>query len=156
MTLLYNIDPAKNNAMRQQEIERLEALPDVQNVSLVDCVPRRGTWTTEAKALETKATPGSTPSSVLARHISPAYFDTLAIPIVRGRNFTRQEAQSGAPLAIVSAAMARQSWPEEDPLGKRIKSLTTGTKPEGWGLEVVALARDEDKRDVSSVSPAVS
>jgi len=125
MALLYTIDPAKNNAMRQQEIERLEALPDIQKLALVDFIPLRGTWTTEVKALETKATPGGTPLNVLARHISPAYFDTLAIPIVRGRNFTREEAQSGAPLAIVSAAMARQSWPEEDPLGKKIKVLTS-------------------------------
>jgi len=85
MPLLYNNDPAKNNAMRQQEIERLEALPDIQKLALVDFIPLRGTWTTGVKALETKASPGSTPSSVLARHISPAYFDTLGMPIVHSR-----------------------------------------------------------------------
>src|SRR5947208_5917876 len=64
MALLYTIDPAKNNAMRQQEIERLEALPDIQKLALVDFIPLRGTWTTEVKALETKATPGGTPLNV--------------------------------------------------------------------------------------------
>src|SRR5437660_1023936 len=155
MTLLYNIDPAKNNAMRQQEIERLEALPDVQNVALVDFVPLRGTWTTEAKALETKATPGSTPLSVLARHISPAYFDTLGIPIVRGRTFTRDEAQSGAALAIVSTVTARQAWPEEDPLGKKIKVLTSWTKREWSVFEVVGVAGDVRSANVSRLDPAL-
>ena len=154
MALVYNIDPAKNNAMRQQEIERLEALPDIQKVALVDFIPLRGTWTTEVKALETKATPGSTPLSVLARHISPAYFDTLGIPIVRGRNFTRDEAQSGAPLAIVSTAMARQSWPEGDPLGKKIKVLTSWTKREWSVFEVVGVAGDVRSANISRLDPA--
>jgi len=154
MPLLYNIDPAKNNALRQQEIERLEALPDIQKVALVDFIPLRATWTTEVKALETKVAPGGTPSSVLARHISPAYFDTLGIPIVRGRNFTRDEALSGAPLAIVSAAMARQSWPEEDPLGKKIKVLTGWTKREWSVFEVVGVAGDVRSANISRLDPA--
>src|SRR5881394_765426 len=154
MPLLYNIDPAKNNALRQQEIERLEALPNIQKVALVDFIPLRATWTTEVKALETKVAPGGTPSSVLARHISPAYFDTLGIPIVRGRNFTRDEAQSGAPLAIVSAAMARQSWPEEDPLGKKINMLTGWTKREWSVFEVVGVAGDVRSANISRLDPA--
>jgi len=154
MPLLYNDDPAKNNAMRQQEIERLEALPDIQKLALVDFIPLGGTWTTEVKALETKAAPGSTPSSVLARHISPAYFDTLGIPIVRGRNFTRDEAQSGRALAIVSAAMARQSWPEEDPLGKKINVLTGWTKREWSVFEVVGVAGDVRSANISRLDPA--
>ena len=154
MPLLYNIDPAKNNALRQQEIERLEALPNIQKVALVDFIPLRATWTTEVKALEKKVAPGGTPSSVLARHISPAYFDTLGIPIVRGRNFTREEAQSGAPLAIVSTAMARQSWPEEDPLGKKIKVLTSWTKREWSVFEVVGVAGDVRSANISRLDPA--
>src|SRR5438045_1501092 len=154
MALLYTIDPAKNNAMRQQEIERLEALPDIQKLALVDFIPLRGTWTTEVKALETKATPGGTPLNVLARHISPAYFDTLAIPIVRGRNFTRDEAQSGRALAIVSAAMARQAWPQEDPLGKKIKVLTSWTKREWSTFDVVGVAGDIRSANISRLDPA--
>jgi len=129
-------------------------LPNIQKVALVDFIPLRATWTTEVKALETKVAPGGTPSSVLARHISPAYFDTLGIPIVRGRNFTRDEALSGAPLAIVSAAMARQSWPEEDPLGKKIKVLTGWTKREWSVFEVVGVAGDVRSANISRLDPA--
>jgi len=154
LPLLYNNDPASNNAMRQREIERLEALADIQKVALVDFIPLRGTWTTEVETLETKAVPGSKPWSVLARHISPAYFDALGIPIVRGRNFTRDETQSGAPLAIVSTAMARQSWPEDDPLGKKIKVLTSWTKREWSVFEVVGVAGDVRSANISRLDPA--
>jgi len=154
MPLLYNNDPAKNNALRRQEIERLEVLPGIQNVALVDFIPLRSTWTTQVNVLDTKAAPGSRPSSVLARHISPAYFDTLGIPIVRGRNFTRDEAQSGAALAIVSTVTARQAWPEEDPLGKKIKVLTSWTKREWSVFEVVGVAGDVRSANVSRLDPA--
>ena len=154
MPLLYNHDPAKNNALRQREIERLEALADIQNVALVDFIPLRSTWTPQVEALDTKAAPGSAPSSVLARHISPAYFDTLGIPIVRGRNFTRDEAQSGRALAIVSAAMARQAWPQEDPLGKKIKVLTSWTKREWSTFDVVGVAGDIRSANISRLDPA--
>jgi macrolide transport system ATP-binding/permease protein len=155
MPLLYNNDPARNNALRQQEIERLEALPDIQSVALVDFIPLRATWTTQFEALDTKVVPGSTPSGVEARHISPAYFDTLGVPIVRGRNFTRDEAQSGAAEAIVSAAMARLTWPERDPLGKKIKVLTSWTKPEWSVFEVVGVAGDVRSANISRLDPAI-
>jgi macrolide transport system ATP-binding/permease protein len=155
MSLLFSNDEARNNALRRQEIERLEALPDIQNVALVDFIPLRATWTTQVDALGTQGAPGGTPSSVLARHISPSFFDTLGIPIVRGRTFTRDEAQSGAASAIVSTAMARQAWPEEDPLGKKIKVLTSWTKREWSVFEVVGVAGDVRSANISRLDPAV-
>ena len=155
MSLLYNNDPVKNNALRKQEIERLAALPDVQNVALVDFMPLRATWTTQVAVLDATEAPGSTPSTVLARHISPAYFDTLGIPVVRGRNFSRDEAQSGAPSAIISVAMARQAWPHEDPLGKKIKVLTSWTTREWAVFEVVGVAGDVRSANISRIDPAI-
>ncbi|HEY6307621.1 MAG TPA: ABC transporter permease [Candidatus Angelobacter sp.] len=153
MMLPSDNDPAKSNALRRQEIGRLEALPDIQNVALTDYVPLGGTWTTEVAVPDAKAAPGSTPTGTLARHISPSYFDTLGIPIVRGRNFTREEAQFGAELAIVSAALARQALPGEDALGKKIKLQTSRTE---WSVfEVVGIAGDVRSANISRLDPAI-
>src|ERR1035438_7398515 len=68
--------------------------------------------------------------------VSPEYFSLLRIPIVRGRNFTENETQTDAPVAILSESTARQLWPNHNPVGKIIR----------WGrersLEVIGIARD--------------
>jgi predicted permease len=55
-----------------------------------------------------------------ANHVSPAYFEMLGIPIIRGRNFTTEEAGSEAPVALISAATAQRLFPHADPLGETI------------------------------------
>jgi hypothetical protein len=53
--------------------------------------------------------------------VSPGYFDVFRIPLVRGRNFTLEEAQAEAPVAILSEATAKRLWPEADALGKSLR-----------------------------------
>jgi predicted permease len=153
MGLASDIDPAKSNTLRQQEISWLQALPEVKSVALTDYVPLGGTWTTFAVALDANAAPESAPLNTLARHISPAFFDTLRIPIVRGRNFTREEAQDGTELALVSSSFARQAWPGNDSLGKKIKVHTSRTQ---WSVfEVVGVAGDVRSANISRLDPAI-
>jgi hypothetical protein len=52
--------------------------------------------------------------------VSPEYFEILGIPIVRGRNFTRQESASGTPVAILSAATAQRLFADRDALGQSL------------------------------------
>src|SRR5262249_15502137 len=151
MALPSDHDPAKSNALRQQEIGRLEALPEIRSVALTDFLPLSGTWTTQVVAPDAKASP-NTPLGTLARHISPAHFETLGIPSVRGRTFTREEARSGAELVIVSAALARQAWPGEDALGKKIKMPASPRTPLSV-FEVVGIAGDVRSANISRLDP---
>lgn len=153
MALPSDNDPAKSNALRWQEIRRLEALSEVQSVALTDYPPLGGTWTTQFTVPDAKTPLGGTPSGTLARHISPPFFEALGIPIVRGRNFTQEEAPSGAKVAIVSAALARSAWPGEDALGKKIKVETSRTQ---WSVfEVVGIAGDVRSASISRLDPAI-
>jgi predicted permease len=156
VALAYNNDPAKSNTLRQQELDRLHLLPEIKNVTLTDYVPLRATWTTQVTIPDTQAAPGSTESNTLetgARHVSSTFFDTLGIPIVRGRDFTREESQSGAASAIVSTAMAHQAWKGADPLGKKIR-LRTGRNE--WSVfEVVGVAADVRSMNISRPDPAL-
>ncbi len=74
-------------------------------------------------AFETMVTPAGAPAAMPVRfnYTSPEYFDVLGIPIVKGRRFTRQEAEAGAAVAVVSQATARKFWPEGEALGKTIR-----------------------------------
>jgi predicted permease len=73
--------------------------------------------------------------------VSPDFFKTLSIPIVRGRAFTAED-RSGAPkVVIVSETAARRLWPGQDPIGHRI-AATSFFFSEGATAEIVGVARD--------------
>ena len=150
--LPYSHDVARNKALRQQALDRLQAVPDIANVAITDYVPLRSTWTTQVTISDTSHPGTSETIQTGARHVSYTFFDTLGIPIVRGRTFSRQESQSGPSIAIVSAALARQVWHGADPLGKQIK-LQTG-RHEWTPLEVVGVAGDVRSLNISRVDPA--
>jgi hypothetical protein len=86
-------------------------------------------------------------------YVSPAYFEVLRIPIVRGRNFTAGEAQAGAPLVVISQAAARSLWPARDALGRSLRLLRDARAvnrlaeyrngpPPYESVRVIGIARD--------------
>jgi predicted permease len=77
--------------------------------------------------------------------VSPDYLKALDIRLLRGRNFTKSDAYSGALVAIISQAMAKRFWPGKDAIGQRFFSVETESR------EVVGIARD-----VSSLVPGVT
>ncbi|MDQ3489338.1 MAG: ABC transporter permease [Acidobacteriota bacterium] len=77
--------------------------------------------------------------------VSPGYFRVLAIPLVSGRLFDERDVSSVARVSIISEAMARRYFPNQDPLGKR---LTFGFPPDGMVVrEIVGVVGDV--RDVA-------
>ena len=61
-------------------------------------------------------------------YVLPNYFETLGVPIIRGRTFTPEEADTQAPVVVISEATARRFWPGQDPIGKRLNiGLERGT-----------------------------
>ncbi|HEX9004910.1 MAG TPA: ABC transporter permease [Blastocatellia bacterium] len=103
----------QTETLRQQLETRLRALPDVQSVSRVSHVPLSGQLPESAVAL-----PGQTDLASLQDVsydiVSPTHLATLGIPLLHGRNFTEQEANSGARVAVISLATVRKLWPQFD------------------------------------------
>jgi predicted permease len=72
------------------------------------------------------------------RRVSPGYFETMRIRLVRGRTFQETDTGTRPPVAVVSEALARQYWPNADPIGRRIKR---GAATSPW-LEIVGVVAD--------------
>jgi putative ABC transport system permease protein len=83
-------------------------------------------------------TPGQPPPVVIYNHVDEPYFDTMRVPLLRGRVFRENDDDKAPLVAIVNQTMAQQFWPNQDPLGKRF-SLKSATGP---FIEVVGLAAD--------------
>jgi predicted permease len=123
-----------------RELEsRLRALPGVVAVGQAFTVPMgvmsaSGPVSVEGHPVET----GKQPPVVDYNMVSPGYFDTLRIPVHRGRTFATTDVEKSTQVAIINQTMAKQFWSDQDPLGKRFS--TTG--PSGPFFEVVGVVQD--------------
>jgi predicted permease len=123
-------------------------VPEIENFCIVDRIPFTGTWTPPIIAEGSAAATENNPARTLANYVSPAYFATLGIPILRGRTFSEEETLTGGKVAIVSDSMARRFWPGIDPVGKRVKLDLTFR--EDWAeFVVVGIAKDVHTANLS-------
>jgi putative ABC transport system permease protein len=111
--------PAQRIEFYQRVLERLGAMPGAQAASMVSLIPLAGSNTGMNLQIEGQPAPRPEDTPIFwQRIIDPGYFRVMRIPLLRGREFTEQDA--GAPLvAIINETMARHYWPNADPLGKR-------------------------------------
>jgi macrolide transport system ATP-binding/permease protein len=143
----YGSDPAKAHELYKRVVGRLETLPDVLHLTLAERPPMAGTWTPPVRVDQTRE------GRTLADHVSSSFFDTLGIPILRGRTFTRQECETEANVAVVSDAAARTFWPGEDPIGKRAK-LDMNFRGKWVEFEVVGVAKTVRSANLSRLDPS--
>ena len=126
----------------REALERVGSMPGIEGVALVDWLP----FSEEAEP----AFPGFTISgraappraerpNVLLAGASPSYFRLMGIPILRGRGITEQDTATAAPVVVISQAMARQFWPNQDPVGQ---TLTFDSSPEERPRQIVGIVGD--------------
>ena len=123
-------------------LDELGRMPGVESAGAVTGVPLSGNIPGSPVHIEGAPETGvaQTWSSILPA--STDYFATIGIPVLRGRTWTRQEAEGSRLLAVVNDAAARRFWPGQDPLGKRVRIDAQAGSP--W-LEVMGVV--EGTRD---------
>jgi putative ABC transport system permease protein len=118
-------------AFGPEALQRLEALPGVRGASIVSAIPFGGTR--GATGVEIEGRPRQ-PGDVLIvdqRHISPGYFQTMGIPIVRGRGFTTADDDRTEPVVMINRTMSDRYWPNENPIERRVR-VTAGYDAGSW------------------------
>jgi putative ABC transport system permease protein len=126
--------PEHRAAFVTRFVELASALPDVTSAATTDILPLGG----EMYGGTIVADNAASSSRVALASVSPGYFETLGLPLLRGREFSPADVASNAPVAIVNETLARSLWPDEDPLGKRVRV----SSPDGPWREVVGVAGD--------------
>ena len=102
-------------------IVALRDLPDVMAVGVSYGLPLERGFTLPFAVIERSPVAGHVQHGVASwRAVSPGYFDTLGIALTRGRGFLESDGPGGLPVGIVNDVFAREYWPREDPIGKRL------------------------------------
>jgi predicted permease len=115
--------------------DRVRAMPGVQSASLAYDFPMSPF--THGRPIEIEGHPvpvGQQPPIVLFNQIDPGYFETMRVPLLRGRAFRNSDDETAPPVAIVNETMADKFWPGQDPIGKRFRIVGSA-----WA-EVVGIA----------------
>jgi putative ABC transport system permease protein len=130
--------PDKAANFFEQLESRVGGLPGVENVGLISELPLSGQPNDMPYTVE-----GRPPVSIDQafdddfRQVNRQYFSAMRIPLVRGRNFTEQEVRQSAKVVIISELLARQTFPNEEPLGKRL-IMSMGNQP----FEIIGIVGD--------------
>jgi putative ABC transport system permease protein len=128
----------------QELLARTAALPGVERVSVATGAPLMGKIGTTRMAIEGRPpVPDHQLPTIGVQSISPDYFKTLGIALLKGRSFTEQDDARAQRVAIISHASAAAYWPGEDPIGKRFGLGFNASYPNaGDWLEVVGVVDD--------------
>jgi putative ABC transport system permease protein len=144
-TQQYSKDPAVLNFW-QQVLDRTRVLPGVESAALGTGIPFAGQHSRVDISIEGMALPkpGSYPHPD-AHVVSPGYVRTLGIALLRGRNFTDTDNETGAHVAIINAKLAQQYFPDSDPIGRQFMigdlAYATAKDPPQW-ITIVGVVGD--------------
>jgi putative ABC transport system permease protein len=128
--------PRVDNFLNELQ-QRVQRLPGVHSVSVSNGLPFEGA-NFPPIVIEGKPSPapGQDPSGLLYT-VSPDYFKTMRIDLIRGRLFSTADRKDTPPVALIDEVFARQYFPNEDPIGKRFKLNT----PDADSREIVGVVR---------------
>src|SRR5882762_8395660 len=114
-------DPQRAKTFDDALLERVQALPGVESAALARSTPLSyGSFSSSAIAVDGYQPPPDEQPTVQYNQVGPAYFSTMGIPLLSGREFTRADNETALPVAIVNDVMAAQYWRGDDPIGKRL------------------------------------
>ena len=127
-------------------IQRVRALPGVQSAAVAGNLPL--TYNGDSMNISVEGVPDPPPDQrpdVIFRATGPGYFGTMAIPIIRGRDFTDQDKADSKNVVVISEKTAQHFWPGQDPIGRRLKpGSSTSNTP--W-REVIGVVKDVRQND---------
>lgn len=138
-TTLVRYTDAQSEQFFKEVADRARAVPGVTNVALGSGVP----MSNETVGVETLVPEGfqfpvgKDSATVLSSRIDEHYFDTLGLALLRGRDFRADDTRDAPKVAIVNEVFARHYWPNQDPIGKRVR-LTE--RDNAW-VQIVGLAK---------------
>jgi putative ABC transport system permease protein len=128
LTFTISVPPARYKTVEERRAlladieQRLKAVPGVRSVGAVRLLPLGGGDARTGIGIENRERkPDDPPTRMHPRVVTPTYFRTMGIPIKQGRGFESTDDDGALPVVIVSETSARRFWPNENPIGQRVR-----------------------------------
>ena len=138
----------RGKTVYKRALERIAALPGVQQVSVASFLPLASEWQIGVRI------EGGGESEYYMTYgswVSDYFFRSMGIPLKKGRVFTDQDRADTTPVVVVNEAMARRFWPGQDAVGKRIR--WGGWNPPGGWLTIAGVVADVKFSSLEAESP---
>ncbi len=133
-------------------VARIRTLPGVRSASVVASLPLTGDNIVSSVEIEGQPTPLGSRATADFNVVEPNYFQTAAIPLLEGRDFTERDVPKSTPVVIINRTFARHFFPGQDPIGKRVRpGVGNGYGPgEPPMREIVGVIGDVKQSDLGS------
>ena len=132
-------------ALFKQVAEQVSALPAVESVGAINHLPIGGDLWNLGYTIEGRPAPRpGEGASAVYRVVKTGYFQTMQLPLLRGRDITAQDNEKSPLVVVINEAMASRRWPRQDPIGKRI--ALNGERP----LTIIGVAANARQSDWTS------
>ncbi len=145
----------------QQALERMRHIPGVHSASAIDYLPLTA-WTDYAN-FDIDGRPSPPPKEEFVAHyrvIDAQYFQTMQIPLVAGRYFTDGDTANAPAVAIMNQSLAKQYWPNGNPIGQRVRVHLTESKSAPYRptvgnqwITIVGIVGDLEDRYFGNTNP---
>lgn len=130
--------PAEQARLTRAAVLRLAVIPGVRAVAWSDRAPYLGHRLRTFQHL-----PSHSQLTYGATYVSQGFFGAMGIPLVEGREFSREEVEQGRPVVIISEAVARRLWPGEDVVGRSVQPAAWLMAPDSTSpYTIIGIARD--------------
>jgi macrolide transport system ATP-binding/permease protein len=137
-------DETKSRLFYQQLVNRVQSLPGVQAASIAQSAPLSFFYAPALAAptiVEGHEPPaGENPPIIGNNTVGPNYFQTLGIPLLRGRDFTAEVQQGTPSVVIINETMAHSFFANQEPIGRRLRVMRRGERP--VSCEIIGVVRE--------------
>jgi putative ABC transport system permease protein len=146
-------DPAALRNFEAALLDRLQALPGVRSAAGVNVLPLHGYNSFNNFPTEREGHPEQSIGGMEIRRVSPEYFQTMGVAILRGRSFVAADRATAPPVMLVNETLARQWWRQGDPLGDQVaigryKGKDLAPRDEEPIRRIVGVVADTRRKDV--------
>jgi predicted permease len=142
--------PSDTSAYYTQLFERLRELPGVESVSGTDDLPLRQ-FQGAGSAFEVQGRPAAEPGSEPTADfflVEPRYFETMQIPLLRGRSFTDHDNEHSASVVLINKSLAQRLWPDDDPIGQQLRPVVGDPSPRWY--RIIGVVADAKQRGLGT------
>jgi putative ABC transport system permease protein len=143
---INNPDGHRVEDFLKQLQQNVRNLPGAKSVAVSNGIPF-GSTNFPPFLIEGRPVPENKPSG-LRYHVSPDYFQTMGIELIRGRLFTAEDTPKTPPVIIIDEVLARLYFPNEEPIGQRLKASA-----EAPGIEIVGIVRHAEPYSLDAPGP---